>query len=203
MIESKFKFGVGNNDATRSREFRSAAIDLESNVAEPRGEFASNLAGGFLEGDILVVTSSSFRGGRENGFGQFVGFAQARRERNAADFARGPIVFPSRAGDVAARDAFDRNRIGAADNHRTAAKIIRVTGKFTGEIRRADDVVRDDAREFFEPEKRKLREDAALVGNRRGKNYVEGRKTVRRNNEQLAAEIVNVADFAAGYKFQP
>ena len=42
-----------------------------------------------------------------------------------------------------------------------------------------------------------MREDAALVGNGRGKDNVEGGQPVCGDDQKVIAEIVDVADFAA------
>ena len=56
---------------------------------------------------------------------------------------------------------------------------------------------------FSKPEQRKLGEDASLVGNRRGKDDVEGRKAVGRDDQQaIAAELIDVADLSASAEFE-
>ena len=95
------------------------------------------------------------------------------------------------------------SRIGAADEHGAAGKSIGVGSKLAGEILRLDDVVRNDVGQFVEPEKRKLGEHAALIGNGRGKNDVECRKAVGGDDQQTIAEVVNVANLSAPKKFEP
>jgi len=58
-------------------------------------------------------------------------------------------------------------------------------------------VVKDDILQQVEPEKRKLREDAAFIGNGSRKDNIEGGEPVRCNDEQLIVEIVDIADFSA------
>ena len=65
-----------------------------------------------------------------------------------------------------------------------------------------DDVVGDDVGQFLEPEKRKLGENASLIGNRRGKDHVERRKTVGGDDQEAIAEVVDVANLAASEKFE-
>ena len=69
--------------------------------------------------------------------------------------------------------------------------------KWRWEIGGAEDMVGNDVLQQIEPEERKLREDAPLVGNRRGQNDVKGRKAVRRDDQQLVAEIVDVPHLPA------
>ena len=77
-----------------------------------------------------------------------------------------------------------------------------VRGELAGEILRGDHVMRNDVRELLEPEKRKLRQHAALIGNRRGENDVEGREPVGGDDQQAIAELVDVANLAAAAKLQ-
>ncbi len=58
-------------------------------------------------------------------------------------------------------------------------------------------MVRNDILQEVEPEKRKLGEDAAFVGNGSRKNNIEGGEPVRGDDEQLFAEIVDIADLPA------
>ncbi len=79
----------------------------------------------------------------------------------------------------------------------TPAYLRREAGKFVG----AQDVMGNDISQFFEPKQGKLREDAALIGNRRGQDHVKCGQAVRGHNQQVAVNLVNVADFAATQKF--
>ena len=58
-------------------------------------------------------------------------------------------------------------------------------------------MVRDRRLEVLEPELRDLREHASLVRDRRRQHHVECRKPVRRDDEQVLADLVDVADLAA------
>ena len=57
--------------------------------------------------------------------------------------------------------------------------------------------MRHEIAEMIEPERRELREHFALVGNARPEHVVERRDAIGRDDEQVLAEIVDVADFAA------
>jgi hypothetical protein len=128
---------------------------------------------------------------------QAVGFAQPIGQRDAADFTGDAIVFPPGAGNVTADDALDRQRLRFADDHGAAGELVVELIERRGEIRGAEDVVGNDVFQEFEPEKRELREDAALVGNGRGKDDVEGGEAVGGDDQELVAEIIDVTDFSA------
>ncbi len=143
------------------------------------------------------MAGGGFCRGRKDGLRQAVGFTQSRRQRDATNFSGGAIVLPTRTGDVAAHDAFNRQRLRLLHDHGAACKFILELGEGRGKIRGAEDVVGNYILQQTEPEKRKLRKDAALVGNRRGKDDVESGEPVRGDDQELVIEVVNVADFAA------
>ena len=65
-----------------------------------------------------------------------------------------------------------------------------------------DDVVRHEIAHALEPERRQLREDLALVGDPRAQHVVERRDAIGRDEEQVLADFVDVADLAAAVEFQ-
>src|SRR4029077_9381322 len=58
-------------------------------------------------------------------------------------------------------------------------------------------MVGDHFAQQIEPEQRKLREHAALVGNRRGHHHVKRGKAVRRYNQQPVPQIIDVPNLAS------
>jgi hypothetical protein len=60
-----------------------------------------------------------------------------------------------------------------------------------------DDVMRDQVADVIEPERRQLREDLAFVGDARTEDVVERRDAIGGDDEQMAAEIIDVAHLAA------
>ena len=66
----------------------------------------------------------------------------------------------------------------------------------SGKIGGADDVIGDDVLQEVEPEKRKLRKDAAFIWNGSREDDVEGGKAVGSDDEKFAAEVEDVANFA-------
>ena len=63
-----------------------------------------------------------------------------------------------------------------------------------------DQMVRDEIANQAEPERRELREHLALVRDARAEDVVEGGDAIGRDDQQLVAEIVDVAHLAASGK---
>src|ERR1700674_951473 len=138
------------------------------------------------------MAGGGFCCGSKNGLGQAVRFTQPRWQRDATDFSSGPIVLPARAGDETADDAFNRKRLRLLHDHGAACEFLFERVERRREIRGAEYVVGDYILQQMEPEERKLREDAALVGNRRGQDDVESGEPVRCDDQELVIEIVDV-----------
>ena len=62
-------------------------------------------------------------------------------------------------------------------------------------------MIRNGIFEVIEPERRHLRQHFSLIGNRRRQDHIECRQAIRRDDQKMLAEIVNVADLAAPMKF--
>src|ERR1700687_1239990 len=95
-----------------------------------------------------------FRCGRKDGFWQPVRFTQSRRQRDATDFSGGPLVLSTRAGDVTANHAFDRQWLSLSNDHGAACEFGLELVEGRGKIRGADDVVGNYILQQVEPEKR-------------------------------------------------
>ncbi len=93
--QAKFKFRVGENDAARFGIGNRAAIDFETDGADSLGKFLADERCSVVERDVFVMAGGRFCCGRKDGFRQAVGFGQAAREWNAADFSSNTIVFPT------------------------------------------------------------------------------------------------------------
>src|SRR5260370_39913673 len=152
-------------------------------------------------GDVFVVAAGvDFGGGREDGFGQAIGFAEAGRQLDAADRAGLLGVLPSGAGEIAAHDALYGEHLRSLDEHAATVELIEIGLELAGEFCgvRGDEMVRDGGLEEVEPEEGELGEDLALVGDSAAENMVEGGDAVAGDGEELiAGEGVDVADLAA------
>jgi hypothetical protein len=103
----------------------------------------------------------------------------------AADLAARGVVLPARAGEVAAHDTLDRQHLEPAALHRAPVVADR------------EHVVRDELTQQREPEPREPGEHAALVGDLRRQDDVEGRDAVAGDEQQtLVLERVELADLA-------
>ena len=60
-----------------------------------------------------------------------------------------------------------------------------------------DDMVRDQIADVIEPERGQLRENFALVGTSGSEDVIEGGDAIGGDDEQVRAEIVDVANLAA------
>jgi hypothetical protein len=74
--------------------------------------------GGVLFRDVDVVPALRLGRRREDRFGQAIRFGQSLGQADAAQLTGRDVVFPARARQVAAGDAFHRQRFGAGDEHR-------------------------------------------------------------------------------------
>ncbi len=59
-----------------------------------------------------------------------------------------------------------------------------------------EEMVRHEIAHALEPERRQLRQDLALVRDARSEDVVEGRDAIGRDDEQVAADLVYIANFA-------
>ena len=112
-------------------------VELERDVARPRGEVRADELGGLLERDVLVVVADLGLGrGREHRLGELRRLQQSLRQPLAVHGPVGAVLLPGRAGDVAADDALDRQHLGAAAQHDAAAQLglLRGLGQTLSEV---------------------------------------------------------------------
>ena len=111
---------------------------------------------------------------------------QALGQHVPADLAGREVVLPARAGDVAAHDALERQHLEPPALGRAAV------------VAQREQMVRDDVLRPREPEAGEPGEHAALVRDLGGKDDVEGRDAVARDEQQpLVVECVDLADLSA------
>src|SRR5258707_2019239 len=93
-------------------------VDVESEGAKRIGV---GWAYGFFHGvvgDVFVVAAGvDFGGGREDGFGQAIGFAEACRQLYAADRAGLLVVLSSGAGSIAGPEPLHREHVRSPYTH--------------------------------------------------------------------------------------
>ena len=93
-------------------------VELKRRVAQRAHGGGAHQRGAGVKGNVLVVfAGAGFGGWREQGRGQAVAIDQAARQGDAADGAGARVIPPAAAGEVAARDAFQRQWGGGAAQH--------------------------------------------------------------------------------------
>ena len=140
-------------------------------------------------------------GRREEGRFKLVRFPHAGRQLIAAERAGLLIVFPARAGNVAAYDTFHRQGLCLADQYGTPFKFVLPGGKGGGEpVHIAfHQMIGDDVLELVHPEQGDLVQDHALVGDGLVHDDIEGGHAVGCDDEQgLVVDVIDVANLAAG-----
>ena len=150
--------------------------------------------------DVLVVALGRLRRGREERLRQPVGLAQAGRAagcRRRRRCARSPSS-PSRRGSRARRTRAAASRAARTSSERPASSGSRAPSGKSLELRR-DHVVAHDVARQREPVQRERREHAALVGDRRRQDDVEGRDAVGGDEQQaVVAGVVDLPHLAGG-----
>ncbi len=155
--------------------------------------------------DVDVVAALRLRGWRENRLRQALRLAQTGRQPDTADLTRQQVVLPGRPRQVAASHALDRQRLGPSHQHRTAREQLAGLARFCRKLGRIGrhHVVCDDRTRPVEPERGDLRQDLPLVGDAGSEHVVEGRNAIGCDDEELVAEIVDVADLSLPIRRAP
>ena len=137
-------------------------------------------------------------GGREDRLGQAIALletlpaGECRTRFRSADTPSSPSPTDSRG------HALDRHDFGLPHEHAAAGQRGRIDAPAAGPM--ALDVGREQViglAQPLEPERADLRQHATLVGNAGGQDPVEGADAVGADQQQLVAQVVNVADLAA------
>ena len=184
-----------------------ALVDRERQVAQPRDAVGADDRAGLGLADVLVVAGLGLRRGREDRLGQPVGLAQAlraarcRRRRRSSGSPSSPSPTDSRARRTrpaaasVLRTSIERPREHVAMRLRGGGEVV--------DVRSTRDDAASDRAILLEPERRQLRQDLALVGNPRAEHVVERGDAIGGDDEQMLAEIVDVADLAARASVRP
>jgi hypothetical protein len=147
--------------------------------------------GGAVEIDVLVVVACLCLGrGGEDRTREAVGLPQARGQLDPAHRPRLAVLPPPRAREIPTHHAL--HRVHPEPTHPNAA-----SGDLLGHLV-GEKVICADLARAVEPEQRHLRQDAALVGYRVGHDHVVGRDSIRGHHQEIAVELVHLADLAGG-----
>ena len=140
----------------------------------------------FLARDVLVVAGRRLGGGGEDRLRQAVGLGEPGRQPVAADLARGPVVLPAGAREVAAHHALDRQHGEPPALRRAPVRSER------------EEVIRADRAGAGEPERGEAGQHTPLVGDLGGQHDVERGDAVRGHEQQaVVAERVQLPHLAA------
>ena len=147
-----------------------------------------------------MVANSRLGRGREQRLGKLGGLGKAGGQLDAAHSAVLVVGLFARAGQIAAHDALDKNRLGLAHQHGATAQIITILSELLGEICRVDarHVVGQDIGKLIEPEFRNTVQNLTLKGNLIGQDEIESGNTVGSNHQQVVTGIIDIANLAAG-----
>ncbi|MDZ7639175.1 MAG: hypothetical protein U5J83_13145 [Bryobacterales bacterium] len=128
-----------------------------------------------------------------------IALPQTGRERNAADAAVGAVLLPAGAGKITASHALHGEHSSLTHQHAASLDLVAVRMQQAWKIReiRAYQVISDDAGEALKPEHGNLVEDVAFLRNGRGQDAIKGGKPVGGNQQQMVAEVVDIAHFTA------
>ena len=192
-VEPELELRVGQDHAARPGVLGDRLVDGDRDVAQPPGELVgAHELRGPGQVDRLVVALLGLRRRREDRLRQLLGLLQAGGQLDAGDRARALVVLPARARDVAAHDALDRQHLQPLDPQRAPALVGRHA------VGGGEEVVGHDLLRQPEPQDGEARQDLALVRDRRRMDDVVGRDPVGGDHQQVAVQVVDLADLALG-----
>ena len=172
-IETKFKLGVGDDDAARGSVLHCLVIQVQADAAHALGQIRADGVHHLIEADVLVVIAERSLGcGREQRLRQTLGLAQTRRQRNAAHSTAGLIVFPARADQIAAHHRLDQQRLELLCDHGAATHLLHFFRRHHTLGRNTGEVIGCERAETAKPEIGHLVEHLPLAGDRLGHHHV-------------------------------
>ena len=176
-----------------------ALVDFDAQFACLFGDVAANDVDGFLKADVFVVAFLGLGGWGEDRLGQLGGVVEAVWQGDAADGFLFLVFLPAGAGEVAADDALDGERLGLFHDHRPSADLFGVVADGFGQrvVGAGEEVVGDDVGEFVEPVVGEHREHFALARDAVGQDDVVGADAVAGEHQEAVAEVEHFANLAA------
>ena len=154
-------------------------------------------AAGF--GDGLVVTFGGLGGRGEDGLRKLRGLDEAGGQLVVEDGAGLLVLLESGGGEVAAHDGLDGEDGHLEAEHRAVHEVGAVLEEGAhGGVVVGHEVVREDFADEVEPTQGDAGEKLALAGHAVGHDDIEGREAVGRDDEEVVAEIEDLAHLAGG-----
>ena len=199
VIEAELELRIRDDDALGGREGRGLHVQPQGDITDTRGHVCANGLHDMLEIDVLVMQAElGLRSRRKDRLRQLARLLQSGRQAYPAHGARGLVILPARADQVAARNRLDQNGLKALDHHGSADDLIALVRRHDILRAYARGMVGQHVGEFVEPEIGQFLEYLPLAGDRIVQDDVEGRDAIRGDNEQLVvANGVHVAHLAA------
>src|SRR5258708_342939 len=157
LEQTKLKFSVRQQNPSRLRVRRRAAVDFQADVAHCSCTLISNQRGHPFKRNVLVMPGRRLRCRRENRLWQAIRLSQAVRQRNAADCS-GPLsILPSSTRNLTAHHALNRQWRDLPHQHRTPCQFLMISVKWRRKFRRAKHMIWNHIAQQIKPEQRKLR----------------------------------------------
>ena len=192
--ESELEFGVRHHDPPLQRMGCSELVQRKRQLLQALGKAATDPFGHLVQGDVDVVARGFLRRRREDGLGQTVRFHQPPGKLDAADAAAVLVFLPSRAGQITAGHALDRDDLGPPDQHGPPGQPVAVLSERLGERRHVgrDQVIGRHVLGLLEPVQGQPRQYPALVRDGLRQHDVERRDPVGRHHHQVGTGLEDV-----------
>ncbi len=208
LVKTELELRIRNDDALGKRIVGALLVKRDRVVAKLRRvlealarELLLEVLDGLLEGNVLIVVADlRLRGRCVDGLRQLFRFLQALGKLDAAHGAVLAVALPAGAGDVAANDALHREHRELLHKHAVAFE----TGlpEILRHILRIhrNHVVLHDVLRIIEPEFRHLGKHGTLLRNRVVENHIKAADAVRRNQNHVLTDVINLSDFSFLYR---
>ena len=210
FVQTKFKLGVGNDDAALQSivsalfiQGNGVVTQLGGIVGAVAGETLFQILYALLKADVFIVIANLGLGaGGVDGLGQLLAFQQALGQLNAAHLAGFLIAFPAAAGNVAAHDAFHGQHGELFALHAVALKagLAEELGHIGGVY--AFHVVGQHIAGQIEPEFAHLGQHSALFGHLIVQDHIKAADAVSGDHDHAVAALINFTNFSFFDRFQ-
>ena len=179
--DAELKLGVGQDEPCQRRPISGTLVDGERHCAQFFDEHRAQPLGGFVDGEVDVVTSLFLGRRGEHRRRQRIGETETGRHRHVVDRAVLVVLAEGLTGEVATHDALERDHLRPTSQRRAPVGLGRQGDPKLGVDDRGvhgDHRVRHDVSNLLQPEGGHGGEDSALVGDGLSHHHVESRQAV-------------------------